>query len=197
MAPHTTTSVAGTSAPAPSVTLPRPAYAQSSCPASPQFPTTVITTDMARINNGYKNGGYTAGLSRRRLRLMRSPTIIRWTIPLMVTTTLVVAVPGFVLRSSCRAQRSEPAHDCGAAAGIRTYEDTPYASLRSAHGRTRTTACSAPPAEVKPGEPTVLVFRNGKQQEVTNYAIMGDSLYVFDQGAEEDRASRSGPSRDC
>jgi hypothetical protein len=42
-------------------------------------------------------------------------------------------------------------------------------------------APTAPPAEVKPGEPTVLVFRNGKQQEVTNYAIMGDTLYVFDQ----------------
>jgi hypothetical protein len=42
-----------------------------------------------------------------------------------------------------------------------------------------------PPPEVKPGEPTVLVFRNGKQQEVTNYAIMGDSLYVFDQGRKK------------
>jgi hypothetical protein len=42
-------------------------------------------------------------------------------------------------------------------------------------------APAAPPPEVKPGEPTVLVFRNGKQQEVTNYAIMGDTLYVFDQ----------------
>lgn len=44
---------------------------------------------------------------------------------------------------------------------------------------------AAPPPEVKPGEPTVLVFRNGKQQEVTNYAIMGDSLYVFDQGRKK------------
>ena len=43
----------------------------------------------------------------------------------------------------------------------------------------------APPAEVKPADPTVLVFRNGKQQEVTNYAIMGDSLYVFDQGRKK------------
>jgi len=38
---------------------------------------------------------------------------------------------------------------------------------------------------VKPGDPTVLVFRNGKQQEVTNYAIMGDSLYVFDQARKK------------
>jgi hypothetical protein len=39
--------------------------------------------------------------------------------------------------------------------------------------------------DVKPGEPTVLVFRNGKQQEVTNYAIMGDTLYVFDGGKKK------------
>ena len=44
---------------------------------------------------------------------------------------------------------------------------------------------TAPPPEVKPGEPTVLVFRTGKRQEVTNYAIMGDSLYVFDQGRKK------------
>jgi len=43
----------------------------------------------------------------------------------------------------------------------------------------------APANDVKPGEPTVLVFRNGKQQEVTNYAIMGDTLYVFDQGRKK------------
>jgi hypothetical protein len=39
--------------------------------------------------------------------------------------------------------------------------------------------------DVKPGDPTVLVFRNGHQQEVTNYAIMGDSLYVFDQARKK------------
>ncbi len=42
-----------------------------------------------------------------------------------------------------------------------------------------------PPADVQPSDPTVLVFRNGHQQEVTNYAIMGDSLYVFDQGRKK------------
>jgi len=42
-----------------------------------------------------------------------------------------------------------------------------------------------PPADVKPGDPTVLVFRNGHQQEVINYAIMGDSLYVFDEGRKK------------
>ena len=44
---------------------------------------------------------------------------------------------------------------------------------------------TAPVSEVKPGEPTVLVFRNGRQQEVTNYAIMGDTLYVFDSGKKK------------
>ncbi len=37
----------------------------------------------------------------------------------------------------------------------------------------------------QPGDPTVLVFRNGKQQEVNSYAIMGDALYVFDQGRKK------------
>ncbi len=44
---------------------------------------------------------------------------------------------------------------------------------------------STPAPEVKPGEPTVLVFHNGKKQEVTNYAIMGDTLYVFDDGRKK------------
>ncbi len=39
-----------------------------------------------------------------------------------------------------------------------------------------------PAVDAKPGEPTVLVFRDGHQQEVTNYAIMGDAVYVFDKG---------------
>ena len=37
----------------------------------------------------------------------------------------------------------------------------------------------------KPGDPTVLVFRNGKRQEVSSYAIMGDALYVFDEGRKK------------
>jgi len=36
------------------------------------------------------------------------------------------------------------------------------------------------PQEVKPGVPTTLVFRDGHKQEVTNYAIMGQTVYVFD-----------------
>lgn len=34
--------------------------------------------------------------------------------------------------------------------------------------------------DAKPGEPTMLVFRDGHKQEVTNYAIMGQTVYVFD-----------------
>jgi hypothetical protein len=34
--------------------------------------------------------------------------------------------------------------------------------------------------EVTPVDPTVLVFRDGHQQEVTNYAIVGQTIYVFD-----------------
>jgi hypothetical protein len=32
----------------------------------------------------------------------------------------------------------------------------------------------------KPNDPTVLVFRDGHKQEVSNYAIMGQTVYVFD-----------------
>jgi hypothetical protein len=37
----------------------------------------------------------------------------------------------------------------------------------------------------KPGDPTVLVFRNGTREEVNSYAIMGDELYIFDQGKKK------------
>jgi len=46
---------------------------------------------------------------------------------------------------------------------------------------------SLPPAakskhegDARPIDPTVLVFRDGHQQEVSNYAIMGQTVYVFD-----------------
>lgn len=35
-------------------------------------------------------------------------------------------------------------------------------------------------AEATPFDATVLVFRDGHQQEVSNYAIMGQTLYIFD-----------------
>src|SRR6201999_4356188 len=42
-----------------------------------------------------------------------------------------------------------------------------------------------PVADARPTEPSVLVFRDGHHQEVTNYAIMGDSVYVFDKGRKQ------------
>jgi hypothetical protein len=41
-------------------------------------------------------------------------------------------------------------------------------------------AAPAPISEAKPGVPTTLVYRDGHKQAVTNYAIMGQTLYVFD-----------------
>lgn len=50
-------------------------------------------------------------------------------------------------------------------------------------------AYAAPPPKPlpddKPGDPTELVFRNGHKQEVNSYAIMGDAIYVFDQGRKK------------
>ena len=34
--------------------------------------------------------------------------------------------------------------------------------------------------ELRPSDPTVLVFRDGRKQEISNYAIMGQVVYVFD-----------------
>src|SRR5271157_1775528 len=39
--------------------------------------------------------------------------------------------------------------------------------------------------EAKPNDPSVLVFRDGHQQEVSNYAIMGQTVYVFDTRAQK------------
>lgn len=52
----------------------------------------------------------------------------------------------------------------------------------------RPEAYAAPPRVLpddKPGDPTELVFRNGHHEEVNSYAIMGDALYVFDQGRKK------------
>ena len=50
-------------------------------------------------------------------------------------------------------------------------------------------AYAAPPPrplpDDKPGDPTELVFRNGHHEEVNSYAIMGDAIYVFDQGRKK------------
>src|SRR5271157_1112044 len=39
--------------------------------------------------------------------------------------------------------------------------------------------------DTKPVEPTVLVFRDGHEQEVMNYAIMGQTVYVFDKRTQK------------
>jgi hypothetical protein len=39
--------------------------------------------------------------------------------------------------------------------------------------------------EAKPNESSVLVFRDGHQQEVSNYAIMGQTVYVFDKRTQK------------
>lgn len=39
--------------------------------------------------------------------------------------------------------------------------------------------------EAKPNEPSVLVFRDGHQQQVANYAIMGQTVYVFDKRTQK------------
>ena len=39
--------------------------------------------------------------------------------------------------------------------------------------------------DAKSIDPTVLVFRDGHQQEVTNYAIMGQTVYVFDKRTQK------------
>ncbi len=62
----------------------------------------------------------------------------------------------------------------------------PYNGMYDTPGREAYAAPPPPPApdavvDAKPGEPSVLVFRDGHRQEVTNYAIMDDNVYVFDK----------------
>ena len=42
-----------------------------------------------------------------------------------------------------------------------------------------------PPSDAAPVEPTVLVFRDGHRQQVNNYAIMGQTVYVFDSRTQK------------
>jgi len=39
--------------------------------------------------------------------------------------------------------------------------------------------------EASPNEPSVLIFRDGHKQEVSNYAIMGQMVYVFDKRVQK------------
>ncbi len=44
---------------------------------------------------------------------------------------------------------------------------------------------ASPAREAKPIEPTVLIFHDGHRQEVTNYAIMGQTVYVLDDHTQK------------
>lgn len=57
---------------------------------------------------------------------------------------------------------------------------------RPEHYATQAAPAAEPVSEpVRNVEPTVLVFRDGRQQEVSNYAIMGDVVYVFGDRAKK------------
>jgi hypothetical protein len=78
--------------------------------------------------------------------------------------------PGFhmvIEQPPAKAYGGDPEQTQAYASGPATLE--PYAPLR----------------EAKPNEPSVLVFRDGHQQEVSNYAIMGQTVYVFDKRAQK------------
>jgi len=58
-----------------------------------------------------------------------------------------------------------------------------HAALSEDDEQAVASALTQPPkqvADVRPFEATTLVFRDGHQQQVTNYAIMGQTLYIFD-----------------
>lgn len=71
--------------------------------------------------------------------------------------------------------------------------DTPAAKSRATDDEE---AYAAPPRskedsdadsarDARPIDPTVLIFRDGHRQEVSNYAIMGQTVYVFDAHAQK------------
>jgi hypothetical protein len=76
-------------------------------------------------------------------------------------------------------------------------EQPPAQPYRPPTDDTQAEAALSPPAmqersssarearEAKPIEPTVLVFRDGHQQQVNNYAIMGQMVYVLDDGTHK------------
>ncbi len=73
-------------------------------------------------------------------------------------------------------------------------EQPPAQPYRPPVDDAQTTAAQPPPTvpeqpssarDAKPREPTVLVFRDGHKQEVSNYAIMEQTVYVFDDGTHK------------
>ncbi len=97
-----------------------------------------------------------------------------------MTTITWEAESRSVLGSANWPERSDAAHHRGAAAGA----VIPRRTGGHASGIHATSASSprriSPAHEMpSPCEPTVLVFRDGHHQEVTNYAIMGQTVYVL------------------
>jgi hypothetical protein len=73
-------------------------------------------------------------------------------------------------------------------------EQPPAQSYRAAPDDTQAAIAPPPPTiqeqpsparDAKSPEPIVLVFRDGHQQEVTNYAIMGQTVYVLDDRTQK------------
>ena len=74
---------------------------------------------------------------------------------------------------------------------VRTEPEKPVATTKTttskkgatATPKKATTATSAPPAAASPGEPdvplTVLVFQDGHRTEARNYAIVGQTLWIY------------------
>lgn len=135
------------------------------------------------FNNGYKNGGYYNG----RHRGGGWGYVIPYYYPVDSSDygyDYVGGGGGPDLYSGPPAGPNDPSyHMIVEQPPASPYEDMPEQAYAPPMAAPQPPA--APPPEVKPGDPTVLVFRNGKKQEVTNYAIMGDSLYVFDQGRKK------------
>ena len=75
-------------------------------------------------------------------------------------------------------------------------EQPPAQSYRPTPDELEAEAAPPPPAavrqeqpsaarEAKPTEPTTLIFRDGHQQDVTNYAIMGQTVYILDEHSQK------------
>lgn len=58
-------------------------------------------------------------------------------------------------------------------------ERSEHASLVAAPPQAEPVAAPTVRADTTPSVPTIIVFRDGKAQKVSNYAIVGDTLWVF------------------
>ena len=64
-------------------------------------------------------------------------------------------------------------------------EDDEYGLPPVSASKSNPKSDSADGANATPVDPTVLVFRDGHKQEVTNYAIVGQTVYVFDKRTQK------------